>query len=107
VRISGLQEVVCSGRNAGRLDADVLLCFSQRFDADVMLGDALFSCEQPLAHKLDVSWVSYWAAAPSEPTSLWAESPRRIFAPNPISYYPQFSMRTTTQYMVIPTFYLH
>lgn len=55
-----------------------------------------------LAARLDIPWINYWGAAAVEPhlTSLWRESSRRLFVPNPISYLPQLEMRVTTQIMV-------
>ena len=68
----------------------------------MMLAEAFYSCTAILASRLDVPWVNYFPAAPLEPylTSIWAGSSRRAFVPNPLSYFPQTSMSTTTQFMV-------
>ena len=67
-----------------------------------MLAEAFSPCPAMLASKLDLPWVNYWPAAPVEPfmSSLWSGANRQMFQPNPLSYYPQFFMRTTTQRMV-------
>ena len=77
-------------------------CLSQVFDADLMLGEVFYSCTALLASRMDIPWVSYFAAAPLEPflTSIWSGGNRRAFTPNPLSYFPQISMSTTTQFMV-------
>ena len=74
----------------------------QAFGADVMLAEMVTPCTALLAHKLDLSWVNHWPLAPFEPefTSLWSASNRRMFQPNPLSYYPQTRVRTMTQSMV-------
>ena len=68
----------------------------------MMLAEAFFSCTALLASRLDIPWVNYFPATPLEPylTAVWAGSPRRAFVPNPLSYFPQTSMSTTTQFMV-------
>ena len=78
------------------------VCARQEFAPDLMLGEAFFSCSALLASRLDIQWVSYFPAAPMEPflTSVWPGSNRRAFTPNPLSYYPQMSMTTTSQFMV-------
>ena len=67
-----------------------------------MLGEVFYSCSALLASRMELQWVSYFAAAPLEPflTSIWSGSARRAFTPNPLSYFPQISMSTTTQFMV-------
>ena len=78
------------------------LALSQDFDADLMLGEVFYSCTSILASRMDLQWVSYFAAAPLEPylTSIWPGSARRAFTPNPLSFFPQISMSSTTQFMV-------
>ncbi len=68
----------------------------------MMLAEAFYSCTGILASRLDLPWVNYFPAAPLEPylTSIWPSSPRRAFVPNPLSYFPQNTMSTTTQFMV-------
>ena len=82
--------------------SDISRVIPQEYDADVMLGETFYSCTALLASRLNVSWVSYWPAAPMEPfmTTIWSGSGRRAFVPNPLSYFPQSSMSTTTQFMV-------
>ena len=67
-----------------------------------MLAEAFSPCPALLASKLDLPWVDFWPAAPVEPfmSSLWPGANRQMFQPNPLSYYPQFFMRSTTQRMV-------
>ena len=74
----------------------------QAFGADVMLAEAFSPCPALLASRLDLPWVNYWPAAPLEPfmSSLWSGANRQMFQPNPLSYYPQLFMRSTTQRMV-------
>ena len=78
------------------------LCIVQAFGASVMLAEIVTPCTALLAHKLDLAWVNHWPLAPFEPefTSLWSTSNRRMFQPNPLSYYPQTRVRTMTQSMV-------
>lgn len=79
-----------------------LLVGVQEFKPDLILGEMFYPCTALIAWKLSVPWVNYWAVAALEPylTSLWPESPRRLFVPNPISYFPQIRMKTNTQLMV-------
>lgn len=67
-----------------------------------LLGTTFYTCTLILASKLDVPLVSYFPAGPFEPffTTLWRGSNRRAFLPNPLSYFPQQDMCTTTQHMV-------
>ena len=67
-----------------------------------MLAEIVTPCTALLAHKLDLAWVNHWPLAPFEPefTSLWSASNRRMFQPNPLSFYPQTRVRTITQSMV-------
>ena len=73
-----------------------------------MLGEVFYSCTSILASRMDLQWVSYFAAAPLEPylTSIWPGSARRAFTPNPLSFFPQISMSSTTQFMVSPLAHL-
>lgn len=68
----------------------------------MMLGETFYPCAALLASRLNISWVSYFPAAPLVPflTSMWPGCPRRTFVPNPLSYIPQMNTRTTTQIMV-------
>ena len=81
---------------------NIASAFPQGFDADVMLAEMVHPCPLLLAHKLNVSWVNHWPLPPFEPefTSLWPWSNRRMFQPNPLSYFPQLRVRASTQYMV-------
>ena len=74
----------------------------QDFDADVVFGEMLFWCTPIVVSKLDKPWVNYVAIAPVEPsmTSLSQYGGRSLFIPNPLSYHPQWTFRTTTQGMV-------
>ncbi len=60
-----------------------------------MIAEMFTPCSALLAHTLDLPWINHWPIAPVEPffTSQWAGSNRRLFQPNPITYFPQF--RTT------------
>ena len=67
-----------------------------------MLAETFNICTALLAHVLDLPWVNSWPCAPVEPhfTSLWPESNRRLFQPNPLSYFPQHLSGIPTQHMV-------
>ena len=74
----------------------------QEWRADLMLGESLGPCTALLAHKLNVSWVNFWPVDFTEPvmSAAWKGSNRQLHTPNPISYFPQMFMPTTTQLMV-------
>lgn len=80
-------------------------CLLQEYEADVMIAEMFEPCSALLAHTLNLPWINHWPVSPMEPfaTSLWPGSNRRLFQPNPLSYYPQFrseSSGPTTQHMV-------
>ncbi len=70
-----------------------------------MIAEMFTPCSALLAHTLDIPWINHWPISPAEPFSnaQWAGSNRKLFQPNPLSYYPQFRSKgtgPTTQYMV-------
>ena len=70
-----------------------------------MIAEMFTPCSALLAHKLDVPWINHWPIAPVEPFSngQWAGCNRKLFQPNPLSYYPQFRSQgagPTTQFLV-------
>ncbi len=79
--------------------------YLQAYQADVMIAEMFTPCSALLAHTLDLPWINQWPVSPVEPfsTSQWAGSNRRLFQPNPLSYFPQFRIRgtgPTTQHLV-------
>ena len=67
----------------------------------MMLGESINPCTALLASVLNKSWVNYWPIALWEPilSHQWGIT-NQLHLPNPLSYLPQMSMRTSTQYMV-------
>ncbi len=70
-----------------------------------MVAEMFTPCTALLAHTLDLPWINHWPISPAEPFSnaQWAGSNRKLFQPNPLSYYPQFRSKgtgPTTQHMV-------
>ena len=77
----------------------------QDFKADVIVATSMNLCAQVLASKLDKSFVNYFPAGPIDPffTTIYPDSNRRAFLPNPLSYTPQGGSVMATQHMVMPT----
>ncbi len=74
----------------------------QEFQTDVIVATTMNLCAQVLASKLDKSFINYFPAGPIDPffTSIYPDSNRRAFMPNPLSYNPQGGSVGVTQHMV-------
>lgn len=74
----------------------------QGLHADLLLASSMYPCTQVIASKLDRPFVNYFPAGSLEPmmTSLWPGSNRRLFLPNPLSYFPQHGVSVTSQRLV-------
>lgn len=81
----------------------------QGFQADIMLATSLNLCAQVLASKLDKAFINYIPAGPIDPffTTIYPNSNRRAFMPNPLSYVPQAGDVTPSQRMVRGASLLH
>ena len=67
-----------------------------------MVATTMNLCAQVLASKLDKNFINYFPAGPIDPffTTIYPDSNRRAFMPNPLSYNPQGGSVTTSQHMV-------
>ena len=67
-----------------------------------MVATSMNPCAQVLASKLDKSFINYFPAGPIDPffTTIYPNSNRRAFLPNPLSYTPQGRSVVSTQHMV-------
>ena len=81
----------------------------QDFQADIMLATSLNLCAQVLASKLDKAFINYIPAGPIDPffTTIYPNSNRRAFMPNPLSYVPQAGDVIPSQRMVRGASLLH
>ena len=67
-----------------------------------MVATSMNLCTQVLASKLDKGFINYFPAGPFDPffTTIYPNSNRRAFMPNPLSYNPQAGSVVASQHMV-------